>query len=69
MNMNSIISGFDTYQSGIDRFLVHQRFHEDPLKGIGKWMLGIVVYLAYMGAIPLVLFLWYYYIFLPWKDK
>lgn len=67
MNMYRL-SGIGAYEREIDRFFAHQRFYRDPLMWIGKWMLGKVVYLVYL-AIPLVLYIWYYYIFLPWKDK
>ena len=67
MNMKRV-SEIDAYESEIYRYMALQRFYRDPEKWIGKWMLGKVVYLVYL-AIPLVLYIWYYYIFLPWRDK
>jgi hypothetical protein len=51
-----------------DRYVTRQQLSQDPLKWLGKWMVGRVVYLVYMGIL-LALFFWYYYIFLPWRDK
>jgi len=51
-----------------DRYVTQQNFYQNPLKWVGKWTVGRVVYLVYMGIL-LTLFLWYYYIFLPWRDK
>ena len=67
MNM-SRLSELDVYAREIDLFMANQNFFRDPSKWIGKWMLGKVVYLVYL-AIPFVLYIWYYYIFLPWRDK
>jgi len=67
MNM-SRLSELDVYAREIDLYKANQNFFRDPSKWIGKWMLGKVVYLVYL-AIPLVLYIWYYYIFLPWRDK
>jgi hypothetical protein len=51
-----------------DRYLTQQNFYQNPLKWVGKWMVGRFVYLVYMGIL-VALFFWYYYIFLPWRDK
>lgn len=65
MNRISEISGVVREN---ERYAALQGFSQDPLKWIGKWMIGKVVYLLYLGIL-FVLFLWYYYVFLPWKDK
>jgi hypothetical protein len=67
MNMNRI-GAITTYRREMDRFKFQQGFYRDPWKWMGKWMVGRVVHLLYTG-IPIVLFLCYYYIFVPWRDK
>jgi hypothetical protein len=61
-------NGIDGYERELGHSMARERYHRDPLKWIGKWMLGKVVCLVYL-AMPLGLYIAYYYIFLPWKDK
>ena len=67
MNMNRL-RALDAYEREMDRYRANQYFFRDPLKWIAKWMLGEVVYLLCL-TIPFVLYIWYYYIFVPWRDK
>jgi len=67
MNMN-FFSNIDAHEREFGRYMASQTFYEDPLKWIGKRMLGKGVYLVYM-VIPLVLYFWYYYVFIRWRDK
>lgn len=62
------ISALEAMERETDRFDAFQGFYRDPAKWIGKWMLGRVVYLLYI-AIPIVLYFWDDYIFIPWRDK
>jgi hypothetical protein len=62
------VSRIDAELEEIGRWEVHQQLYQNPLKWIGKWMLGKGVYLAYL-ALHLALYIWYHYIFLPWRDK
>jgi hypothetical protein len=65
MNRISEISGVVREN---ERHEALHRFSQGPLKWVAKWIVGKVVYLIYLGLL-FVLFLWYYYVFLPWKDK
>jgi hypothetical protein len=52
----------------IERADVHRLLYQDPLKWMGKWMVGKAVYLVYV-ALHLALYIWYHYIFIPWREK
>jgi hypothetical protein len=49
-----------------ERSISRARFYEDPLRWIGKWMLGRIVCVLYK-AIHFALFIGYYDFFRPWR--
>jgi len=51
-----------------ERSLSRRRFYHHPVGWVGKWMIGGFVFGLYI-AIPVALTIWYYYFFLPWRDK
>jgi hypothetical protein len=62
----------DEYASSLlteyDRYAARQRFYRNPWKWVVKWTAGIIVYLLYV-ALRLLLYSWYNYVFLPWRDR
>ena len=58
------LSEIDAYEREIRHDIVIRSLYHDPLKWIGRWMLGKVVYLGYL-AISFVLFISYRL----WRDK
>jgi hypothetical protein len=62
------LSEIDAYEREIRRDMAIRSLYHDPLKWIGRWMLGKVVYLVYL-AISFVLFISNYVILRLWRDK
>ncbi len=62
------LSEIDAYEREIRHDIAIRSLYHDPLKWIGRWMLGKVVYLVYL-AISFVLFISNYVILRLWRDK
>jgi len=57
-----------TKHTEYERYVSYRRFLKNPLKWVGKWIAGNVMYGLYL-VIPLVLFIVYYYVVRPWLEE